>query len=243
MNILILVFIAAVFAIAEAQTPRQVGLVVAEDSAGVQSAALTIDEIEGVLAIELNIVLDADRVSVLAVQPTDLLPGFFAFHNVVDDTLKFAAASTEAALAGRGVFAELFPETVDGPPELHFALVSLNDDEIPVYYEPRYEVPIVVLSATSRSSPVQLAQNYPNPFNAETTIAFTLVESTPVELAIYNTAGQWVRTLVAGKRGPGIHRLIWNGKDHRGRRVASGRYVVRLAGEGFVRETAMTVLK
>ena len=189
MKILILVFIAAVFATAEAQTPRQVGLVVAEDSAGVQIAALTIDEIEGVLAIDLNIVLDADRVSVLAVQPTDLLPGFFAFHNVVDDTLKFAAASAEAVPASSGVFAELFIETVDGPPELHFALVSLNDDEIPVYYVPRYEVPTVVLRTTSRPSPVQLAQNYPNLFNTETTIVFTLVESTPVELAIYNTAG------------------------------------------------------
>ena len=164
MKILILVFIAAVFATAEAQTPRQVGLVVAEDSAGVQIAALTIDEIEGVLAIDLNIVLDADRVSVLAVQPTDLLPGFFAFHNVVDDTLKFAAASAEAAPAGSGVFAKLFLETVDGPPDLHFSLVSLNDDENPVYYESRYEVPTVVLKTTSRSSPVQLAQNYPNPF-------------------------------------------------------------------------------
>ena len=109
MNILTLVFVAAVFATAGAQTPRQVGLVVAEDSAGVQVAALTVDEIEGVLAIDLNIVLDADRVNVLEVQPTDLLPGFFAFYNVVDDTLKFAAASAEAAPAGSGVIRRVVP--------------------------------------------------------------------------------------------------------------------------------------
>lgn len=48
------------------------------------------------LAVDLNIVLDSEKVQVLDVRVTSLLSGFFAIHNVVEDTLKLAAASAQA---------------------------------------------------------------------------------------------------------------------------------------------------
>ncbi len=59
-----------------AQTPRQVGLGEVRVTEGVRVVPLTIDEIEGVLAIDVNIVLDSQQVVVLDVLLTDLLPGF-----------------------------------------------------------------------------------------------------------------------------------------------------------------------
>ncbi|MFC1512345.1 hypothetical protein ACFL5H_04025, partial [Candidatus Latescibacterota bacterium] len=41
--------------------------------------------------------------------------------------------------------------------------------------------------------------SYPNPFNPSTTISFTLPDAGYTELAVYNLAGQKIRTLVAGE--------------------------------------------
>ena len=79
--------------------PRQIqfGTVRLED--GTRIVPVQVDRLEGVLAIDLNIVLDSKEVQILDVRTTDLLDGFFAIHNVVVDTLKFAAASAQAAAA------------------------------------------------------------------------------------------------------------------------------------------------
>ena len=84
---------------------------------------------------------------------TDLLPGFFAFHNVDSDTLKFAAASAQAVGAGSGVFAELHLEDTGATPQLLFAVVALNGDEIPVKFAPRW----------IRTSPIPLTPPLPSP--------------------------------------------------------------------------------
>ena len=68
------------------------------------------------------------------VRCTDLLDGFFVLHNVVEDTLKVAAASARAASAGSGAFVELVPEDVGTDPEVRFLQVLLNDDGIPIEY-------------------------------------------------------------------------------------------------------------
>ena len=235
-------FVVLLAGAASAQTPRLVSLGEVWVAGGVRVLPLTIDQVEGVLAVDINIVLDSGQVSVVDVQLTDLLPGFFAFHNVDVDTLKFAAASAQAVEAGSGIFAELQLEDTGTTPDLLFSVVVLNDDEIPVEYAPRW-VPTAVAEEAALPDGYQLAQNYPNPFNTETTISFTLLESTPVELAVYNTSGQKVRTLVEGERAVGEHRMIWNGRDDKGAPVASGRYVAKMAGAGFAREMGMTLLK
>ena len=180
-----------------AQTPRQVGLGEVRVTEGVRVVPLTIDEIEGVLAIDVNIVLDSQQVVVLDVLLTDLLPGFLAFHNVDADTMKLAAASAQSVAAGSGVFAELHLQDAGATPELLFSMVALNGDEIAVEYAPRWLPPVPTFVLEEAALPVDYAleQNFPNLFNATTTIAFTLAETTPVELVIYNVAGQAVRYL------------------------------------------------
>ena len=71
---------------------------------------------------------------------------------------------------------------------------------------------------------------YPNPFNSEVAIHFTLHESQSVELSLHNIAGQKVRTMTSGAMSVGSHRLIWDGRDDRGRNVSTGIYFIRLRG-------------
>lgn len=136
-------------------------------------------------------------------------------------------------------------EDTGATPQLLFAVVALNGDEIPVEFAPRWTPPgsTLVLDEGAQPGGYALDQNFPNPFNATTTIAFTLAETTHVELVIYNAAGQAVRTLVKGERAAGGYLAIWDGRDDGGEPVASGRYVARMAGAGFEREIGMTLLK
>lgn len=75
----------------------------------------------------------------------------------------------------------------------------------------------------------ELGQNYPNPFNPTTRIPFQLNRRSTVSLAIYNTLGQEVRTLLDGQlMETGVHSITWNGRDRIGHAVASGLYLYRI---------------
>ena len=88
-----------------------------------------------------------------------------------------------------------------------------------------------------------LAQNYPNPFNPETHITFSLRESAPVDLKIYDSLGQEVRTLYSGTPPAGEHRVRWDGRDNRGAMVSAGVYLYTLRSGGRQTSRKMLLVK
>ena len=88
-----------------------------------------------------------------------------------------------------------------------------------------------------------LGQNYPNPFNAATTIAFSLARAERVELVVYNSTGQKVRTLADGFFAAGRHLASWDGKTDAGKVVASGVYVYRFTAGAFRTTRQLVLLK
>jgi len=88
-----------------------------------------------------------------------------------------------------------------------------------------------------------LSQNYPNPFNPTTTIDYSIPESGHVELAIYNLAGQKVRTLVNETKQAAFYKVVWDGKNDMGESVASGLYFYRLVSSNFSKIEKMTLIK
>jgi hypothetical protein len=72
-----------------------------------------------------------------------------------------------------------------------------------------------------------LAAAYPNPFNPRTTIRFSLPDTAPVQLELFNMQGQLVRRLFAGQLQAGWFSLEWDGTDANGRPVGSGVYLFR----------------
>jgi endoglucanase len=88
-----------------------------------------------------------------------------------------------------------------------------------------------------------LEQNYPNPFNDGTAIPFALAGGSPVEVHVYNAAGQQVRLLSAGTLPAGAHQLWWDGKDQQGRAAASGLYLYTLTAGGFTAAKRMILLR
>jgi len=68
---------------------------------------------------------------------------------------------------------------------------------------------------------------FPNPFNSSTTVRFSLPRSTVVRIAIFNSLGKDVETLVNAALPAGIYSQIWNAAG-----LPSGMYFFRLqAGE------------
>jgi len=52
----------------------------------------------------------------------------------------------------------------------------------------------------------------------------SLSQASYIELSIYNVKGELIKRLVSGVEKAGAYKVVWNGRDERGRSVASGVY-------------------
>jgi hypothetical protein len=82
---------------------------------------------------------------------------------------------------------------------------------------------------TPANADFRLLPCYPNPFNPTTNISFELDLAADISLAIYDSSGELVRTLVGGFYSAGVNNATWHGKNNHGQAVASGVYFVRLS--------------
>jgi chitodextrinase len=71
--------------------------------------------------------------------------------------------------------------------------------------------------------------NYPNPFNPSTVIIYAIPQQGEIALSIYDLKGRFIKLLLNGFYGPGLHQAEWNGTDEAGLPVSSGHYFYRLS--------------
>jgi predicted outer membrane repeat protein len=90
---------------------------------------------------------------------------------------------------------------------------------------------------------VRLSPNHPNPFNPRTTIPYFLPADGTIRLTIHDAAGHLVASLTDEIRPRGEHTAVWDGRDNRGRAVASGTYLVRLEAAGRQQTRKMMLLR
>ena len=88
-----------------------------------------------------------------------------------------------------------------------------------------------------------LRSNVPNPFNPSTMIEFSLAQSGPVELVVYDALGRQVRTLVSSVQSAGVHQVRWDGRGGAGAQVSSGVYFYRLRAGEFEQTRRMMLIK
>ena len=84
----------------------------------------------------------------------------------------------------------------------------------------------------------KLMQNYPNPFNPSTTISYMVPNNSFVEVSIFNTVGEKIRTLVSEQQSAGYHSVKFSANQ-----LSSGVYLYRLKSEDFVEIRKMILLK
>jgi len=83
-----------------------------------------------------------------------------------------------------------------------------------------------------------LYQNYPNPFNAGTNIKFSLKETGPVSLSVYNILGEKVSTILDEQKSAGEHSVQFNPKG-----LSSGVYFYQLKTGNSIQNKKMVLLK
>ena len=80
--------------------------------------------------------------------------------------------------------------------------------------------------------------NHPNPFNPVTQIRYELLTDQHVQIAVYNSRGQWVETLVNARQTTGAHQVTWNASQ-----AASGVYIARISIGDQVKHIKMMLVK
>jgi len=103
----------------------------------------------------------------------------------------------------------------------------------------------VVLQLPSAAAPpraLALGPTVPNPSRGSTSISYSLPSTGPVRIRVFDVTGRMVALLRQDAEPAGVHTVVWNGRDSRGRDAGSGIYFVKLDSEGQsrVRKIALT---
>ena len=91
---------------------------------------------------------------------------------------------------------------------------------------------------TSVPDKFALEQNYPNPFNPTTNIRYDLPKATNVQIVIYNSMGQEVKSLVNEFKNPGSYSVDFNASS-----LSSGTYFYKIITSDFTETKKMTLVK
>ncbi len=104
----------------------------------------------------------------------------------------------------------------------------------------RYKVTSASSPFASRSvAPNALSlSNYPNPFNPTTTIRYGLPQRSHVLLAVFNTLGQQVATLLQGEKESGYHEVKFDGTG-----LSSGVYFSRITAGDYVATKKLLLIR
>ena len=97
----------------------------------------------------------------------------------------------------------------------------------------------------SRSIPIvfSLSQNYPNPVTRSTTIKYGLPQETEVDIRVFNSAGQQVRTLVQETQESGYYKVKWDLRGISGEHLPNGVYFYRIKAGSFISARKMVILR
>ena len=95
-----------------------------------------------------------------------------------------------------------------------------------------------VVESNDLPEDLSLSEAVPNPFNPSTMLTFTLPETGPVHLAVYDLTGRLVKELVRGLAAKGVNHVRFDGHE-----LPSGLYVTVLQASGHTVQRKMLLLK
>ncbi len=117
-------------------------------------------------------------------------------------------------------------------------VLDSNDSVSPLLLVPLFGEGADVSATGQSETPPQTVQlsSWPNPFNPRVNIEFYLVLDGPVQLQVFDLCGMLLRDLFDEDLPAGSHRILFDGRDDSGRKLATGEYFAVL-------KTGQSVLK
>jgi len=173
---------------------------------------------------------------------------------LINSTLDFGSIASEGenSFAGNN---DWFLANYDGPimyAQLNWwGTTDLNEIREKVteniIFEPIRPVPLpfgkILMDFENLPTEFELIRAYPNPFNASTSIEFAIPEIASVSISVYNILGQEIRNLYNQDTQPGIHTVIWDGRNNNSDVVSSGVYLYSLKTPEKVLTKKLVLLK
>lgn len=164
------------------------------------------------------------------------IPDFWQVKLTDRVTGTYVNMNTESSYSFRVVSQQKRPVSTNlTPPEMYAKASSLsprfmiNIDHDPLSVSNEYEL---------YGDTFELDQNYPNPFNPTTTISYTLNETGPVRLQVFDLMGKKVAELVNMTKSAGRYSESWDATH-----MSSGIYIYRLTLAGQTLTRKMTLIK
>ncbi len=111
------------------------------------------------------------------------------------------------------------------------------------YTETDYIQHVAISDIKNQKLGFKLFKIMPNPSRSNSVIQYNLLKIGKVNLKVYNTLGQEVKTLVNGIQAKGQKSIIWDGKDNQGKILGSGIYFCRLQTNNYEQSRKIILLK
>jgi len=128
-----------------------------------------------------------------------------------------------------------------------YTYMDLPDSYDSIKYFPNYSLtltgPVIISDVADYSKQTMpyvfsIAQNYPNPFNSCTTIDFSIDQTQPIKLELFDRIGKSVMMIFCGTTYPGWHSITIDAAS-----LASGTYFCALSGESKLLFRKLTIIK
>ncbi len=99
------------------------------------------------------------------------------------------------------------------------------------------------VAETDAASSLSLATVFPAPGNGTALLRYSLPASDHVTLRVFDSAGEWVATLVDGVEESGVHTVTWNGRRAHGTAAPRGMYYAELDAGGASSLTRIALVR
>lgn len=191
-----------------------------------------------------NITLESEYLGPNGIAHNTHIKGNYAYLSHYQSGLRIVDVSDPTAMTEVGYY-----DTADAWGAWPFfdsgkVLISdIQDGLYIVFFDGAVINPTVIDDKGEVPKEFYVSANYPNPFNPSTTIEYQLSQSSPVNLSIYNSLGQKVRTLVNGAVQPGSHQAVWDGRNDAGEILSSGMYLYLFKADNFSKTHKMILMK
>ncbi len=195
---------------------------------------------QSVTSLLATIEYDPDILNYETTQKCQLSTKFFMVANPAEQgKIHIALAGAEGIDEAGEILTVIFTyRDFKSPPDLKMTRLIVNDQRIE-----SSTTLIPEKDLTNQPESFSLSQSFPNPFNSQTVIQYQTPKISEINLSIYNSRGQIVRTLVDEKKEPGYFEIIWDGKDQFGNFVSTGLYFVHFSAAKFNQTKKMIYIK